>query len=158
MRATLIKDFAPKCLGFQHMDRSTVLSQHQSVIATELLEDNPNQVVLITDGTHIYCQKSSNNEFQRSTYSSHKHRYLVKPMIITTSESIMRNLKIKTKISWTMADNIDKLHFKNWFFTASFIRSTATTKRKMYLFLDTRSKRFSRNQFQFRGKQKRSIA
>ena len=45
------------------MDRSTVLSQHQPVIATDLLTDGSNQVVLIADGTYIYCQKSSNNEF-----------------------------------------------------------------------------------------------
>ena len=99
MRTVLTKDFVPKYLGFQHMDRSTVLSQHQSVIATELLTDDPNQVVLIADGTYIYCQKSSSNEFQRRTYSSHKHRHLVKPMVITASVSIMRNLKLKTEIS-----------------------------------------------------------
>ena len=99
MRTALIKNFVPKYLGFHHMDCSTVLAHHQSVIATALLTDDPNQVVLIADGTYIYCQKSSNNEFQRRTYSSHKHRHLVKPMIITASVSIMRNLKIKTKIS-----------------------------------------------------------
>lgn len=91
MRTSLIKDFVPKYLGFQHMDRNTVLNHHQSVIATELLTEHPGQVVLIADGTYIYCEKSSNNEFQRRTYSSHKHRHLVKPMIITTSVSIMRN-------------------------------------------------------------------
>jgi hypothetical protein len=89
IRTALIKDFVPKYLGFQHMDRNTVLAQHQSVIATKLLTDSPNQVVLIADGTYIYCEKSFNNEFQRRTYSSHKHRHLVKPMIITTSMSIV---------------------------------------------------------------------
>ena len=99
MRTTLIKDFVSKYLEFQHMDRSTVLSDHQSVIATELLTDGPNQVILIADGIYIYCQESSNNEFQKHTYSSHKHRHLVKPIIITASVSLMRNLKIITKIS-----------------------------------------------------------
>ena len=99
MRTTVTKDFVPKYLGFQYMDRSTVLSQHQSVITTELLTDDPNQVVLTADGTYIYCHKSSNNKFQWRTYSSHKHRHLVKPMIITTSVSIRRNLKLETKVS-----------------------------------------------------------
>ena len=98
MRTALIRDFVPKYLGFQHMDRSTVLAHHQSVIATQLLTDDPNQAVLIANGTYIYCQKSSHNELQRCTDSSHKHRHLVQPMIITTSVSIVRNLKIKTKI------------------------------------------------------------
>jgi hypothetical protein len=98
IRTALIKDFVPKHLGFQHMDRNTVLAQHQSVIATELLTDSPNQVVLIADGTYIYCEKSSNNEFQRRTYSSHKHRHLVKPMIITTSVSIVKNSKSKMRV------------------------------------------------------------
>ena len=87
MRKALMKNFVPKHLGFQHMDRKPVLTHHQSEIATKLLTESPSQVVLIADGTYIYCQKSSNNEFQRRTYSSHKHRHLVKPMIITTSVS-----------------------------------------------------------------------
>ena len=91
MQTALTKEFVPKYLRFRHMDRSTVLSQHQLVIAPELLIDGPNQVVLIADGTYMYCEKSSSNEFQRRTYSSHKHRHLVKPMIITASLSIMRN-------------------------------------------------------------------
>ena len=54
MRTALIKDFVPKYLGFQHIDRSTVLAHHQPVIATEMLIDGPNQVVLIADGVYIY--------------------------------------------------------------------------------------------------------
>ena len=40
------------------------------------------------DGTYIYIQKSSNNEMQRRTYSFHKHKHLVKPMIITSTVSL----------------------------------------------------------------------
>ncbi|CAF3548310.1 unnamed protein product [Rotaria socialis] len=85
VREALMKYFVPLNLGFQHITRDVVLNYHQTVIATELLTNEPDQVVLIADGTYLYCQKSSNNEFQRRTYSNHKHRHLIKPMIITAS-------------------------------------------------------------------------
>jgi hypothetical protein len=87
VRQALIKHFVPLNIGFHHISRDDVLSNHQTVIATELLTDGPDQVVLVADGTYIYCQKSSNNELQRRTYSNHKHRHLVKPMVLTTSVS-----------------------------------------------------------------------
>ncbi|CAF4981559.1 unnamed protein product, partial [Rotaria magnacalcarata] len=55
---------------------------HQTTVANELLIDGPNQVILVADGAYLFCQKSSNSEFQRRTYSQHKHRHLVKPMVI----------------------------------------------------------------------------
>lgn len=91
MRAALIKDFMPKNLGFRHINRNTVLTNHQSVIATKLLTESVSQFVLVADGTYVHCQKSSNNEFQRRTDSNLKHRHLVKPMIITASVSIEIN-------------------------------------------------------------------
>ncbi|CAF1231138.1 unnamed protein product [Rotaria magnacalcarata] len=85
VRVALMQDFVPYHVGFQHASRETILAQHQTTVATELLTNGRDQVVLITDGTYFFCQKSSNNEFQRRTYSQHKHRHLVKPMIITAS-------------------------------------------------------------------------
>lgn len=82
-----MKDFTPHHLGLQHIDRQAVLDHHQTAIATELFTTNPNQLCIIMDGTYLYIQKSSNNEMQRRTYSFHKHRHLVKPMIITTTVS-----------------------------------------------------------------------
>ena len=93
VRVALMNDFVPYHIGFQHITRDTVLAHHQTRVATELLTDGPNQVVLVADGTYLYCQKSSNSEFQRRTYSQHKRRHLVKPLIITASVSIVRNLK-----------------------------------------------------------------
>ncbi len=88
VRGALIKSFVPLNLGFQHISRNEVLAKHQTTIAAELLTSGPDQIVLVADGTYVFCQKSSNNEFQRRTYSIHKHRHLVKPMIITASVSI----------------------------------------------------------------------
>ena len=82
-----MQDFVPNHVGFQHVSRETILAQHQTAMATELLTNGLDQIVLIADGTYFFCQKSSNSEFQQRTYSQHKRRHLVKPLIITTSVS-----------------------------------------------------------------------
>ena len=97
VREALIKSFVPLNLGFQHISRDSVPFNHQIVLATELLTNEPDQIVLIADGTYLYCQKSSNNEFQRRTYSNHKHRHLVKPMIITASVSTINSRELKNR-------------------------------------------------------------
>lgn len=38
------------------------------------------------DGTYIYIQKSHNYAFQRQCFSMHKHRPLVKPMVVTATD------------------------------------------------------------------------
>jgi hypothetical protein len=84
----LNKDFVPAHIGFRHISRQTVLQRHQTAIANVLFTDDIQQVVLVMDGTYLYVQKSSHNELQRRTYSLHKHRHLIKPMIITTTVRI----------------------------------------------------------------------
>ena len=39
------------------------------------------QFAIIADGTYIYCEKSSNNNFQKETYSLQKYRHSVKPFV-----------------------------------------------------------------------------
>jgi len=85
----LIKDFVPAYLGFDHISRESVLNYHQTAIANVLFTDNEDQVVLVMDGTYLYVQNSSHNELQRRTFSTHKHRHLIKPMIITTTVRIL---------------------------------------------------------------------
>ena len=98
IREALMKYFVPINLGFQYITSNAVHHYHQTVIATELLTNQSDQIVLTVDGTYFYCQKSSNNEFQKRTYSNHKHRHLIKLMIITASVSKIKGqglLKIK---------------------------------------------------------------
>lgn len=85
VRNALKKSFVTENLGFQHIDRQTAINEHQSSIAAKLLKDKPNQMILVADATYLRCEKSSNNELQRATYSLHKHYHLVKPMILTTT-------------------------------------------------------------------------
>lgn len=42
--------------------------------------------MLVLDGTYVYVQKSSDYEFQRKVYSSHKNRSLVKPMMVVGTD------------------------------------------------------------------------
>lgn len=83
----LLKEFVPNHLGFQHVDRSTVLRHHQTSIATELMAERDDQVIIIMDGTYLFVQKSSSNQFQRRSFSMHKYRNLIKPMITTATVS-----------------------------------------------------------------------
>lgn len=83
----LLKDFVPYHLGFQHIERETILQRHQTDIASQLMTNKKDQVIVVMDGTYLYVQKSTNNEFQRRSFSMHKHRNLIKPMIITATVS-----------------------------------------------------------------------
>ncbi|CAF1611285.1 unnamed protein product [Rotaria magnacalcarata] len=85
--SALIKYFVPKHLGFDHINRSEVINHHTRPHAKILLgDDDPNKAILILDGTYCYIQKSGNNLLQRRTYSLHKGKPLVKPMMIVASD------------------------------------------------------------------------
>lgn len=88
VRQALKSDFVPRHIGFNHIDRQAVIDHHQTAIATALLTKNSDQLCLVMDGTYLSIQKSSNHLFQRRTYSMHKHKNLVKPMIITATVRI----------------------------------------------------------------------
>jgi hypothetical protein len=81
----LLEDFVPKYLGFQHVIRENVHRHHQTVIATLLMAQRNDQVILVLDGTRLYVQTSSNNEFRQRSFSMYKHRNLIKPTIITAT-------------------------------------------------------------------------
>jgi len=84
----LLKDFVPFHLGFQHIDRETILHHHQTSIVSQLMADRDDQVIVVMDGTYLFVQKSSNNQFQRRSFSMHKYRNLIKPMITTATVSV----------------------------------------------------------------------
>lgn len=86
----------PPCIGFGHISRHSVLKYHQTAMANELFTDDDQQVVIVMDGTYLFLQKSMNNELQRRTYSVHKHRHLIKRMIVTTTVRMpsLREMKL----------------------------------------------------------------
>lgn len=84
-RESLMRDFVPTHLGFDHLNRQDVAQRN--LLLPETLFGNPGSpleqrnAVIICDGTYIYNQKSSNFLFQRLTYSHHKYRNLTKPFL-----------------------------------------------------------------------------
>ena len=85
VRQVLMLKFVPSNLGFSHVSREDVLHKHTRALAQSLLAENDGQAILVLDGTYIYINKSNNFQFQRRSYSVHKGRPLVKPMIIVST-------------------------------------------------------------------------
>ena len=77
-RKALVAQFVPKCLGFNHISIESVVKDHTTIFARDLLASgNTDTAFLILDGTYIYIEKSSKYTFQRKTYSMYKGRPLV---------------------------------------------------------------------------------
>ena len=88
VRHQLKNSFVHKYLGFNHKTRDDVLTYHQTTIASKLLTSQSDQVCVVIDSTYLYIQKPLNNLLQRRTYNMHKHRNLLKPMIVTATVMI----------------------------------------------------------------------
>ena len=76
-------DFGATSLSREDLVRNT------STAARELLNLREDQVVLIVDGTYHRHQKSSNNSFQRDSYSGQKKVPLCKPFTICTTNGFV---------------------------------------------------------------------
>lgn len=78
--------FVPYNLGFEHITREDVINEHTRHLAQTLFGDiDKSQAILVLDGTYIYTAKSNNFKYQRRSYSIHKGRSLIKPMVIVTT-------------------------------------------------------------------------
>ncbi|CAG2231242.1 unnamed protein product [Mytilus edulis] len=84
-RKYLVETFVPENLGFEHISRNNVINNHTRPLAQSLFGDITKPAILVVDGTYIYIQKSGNFQFQRRSFSMHKHRPLVKPMVFVTT-------------------------------------------------------------------------
>ena len=58
-------------------------------MAKHLYEFEPFQLIMIADGTYLYCEKSENNHIQRLTYSGQKKRPLIKPFVIVAENGVI---------------------------------------------------------------------
>lgn len=86
IRRSLMNTFVPANIGFDHITREDIISNHTSARAKALFaNDKDDIVILVLDGTYIYIEKSAAYSFQRKTFSVHKGRPLVKPMMIVTT-------------------------------------------------------------------------
>ncbi|XP_056001835.1 uncharacterized protein LOC125657084 [Ostrea edulis] len=86
VRKAMLTSFVPQSLGFAHITREEVINGHTRQLAQTLFGNiEKNQAILVLDGTYIYTAKSNNFHYQRRSYSMHKGRPLVKPMVIVTT-------------------------------------------------------------------------
>jgi hypothetical protein len=79
-----VNGFVDRNLGPNHISRDQIIRDHTTIIARELF--GKDILILVEDGTYIYIQKSGNFVLARHTFSVHKHRPLVKPMILCTTD------------------------------------------------------------------------
>jgi hypothetical protein len=85
VRHSFMRSFVPLYLGIESLTRESIIENHTRPLAKALFATNENQLILVLDGTYIYINKSNNFQFQRRTYSMHKGRPLVKPMVVVTT-------------------------------------------------------------------------
>lgn len=85
-RTAFMTDFVPGNLGFEHISREDFCKNHTSQVASSLFSTCPDDAIIGLDGTYIYIQKSSDYDFQRRSYSTHKNRSLLKPMVIVGTD------------------------------------------------------------------------
>lgn len=84
VRNAMEEDFVFKNVNF--MNTREELAQHTTQFSQMLFCNGENRPVLVFDGTYIWCQKSSNFEFQKLSYSAQKKRNFVRVMVCTTTD------------------------------------------------------------------------
>lgn len=80
--SALEKKFVPQFTGFGHIERDELLSEHMTKFHRKILKLASDRLIFILDGTYFYIQKPSNHDLQRKTFSMHKHRNLLKSMLV----------------------------------------------------------------------------
>lgn len=78
------KDVLPKYFGFDNNSREALIKDHTSGMAKKL--HGSDKLILICDGTYIRHEKSSNNAYQRKSFSGQKKVPLCKPFTICTTD------------------------------------------------------------------------
>lgn len=84
VRRSLMLRLVPSSVGLNAITREEYIKKHVTDFANELYNSNPaiRKVILYIDGTYVYMHKSSNFRVLRQTYSQHKGRHLLKPVLL----------------------------------------------------------------------------
>ena len=64
-------DFLPHCFGLGSLNRDNLIQDHRTDMAKKLFEID-HKLFLICDGTCVRRQKSTNNKYQKKSYSAQK--------------------------------------------------------------------------------------
>jgi hypothetical protein len=86
IRKLFFEHFTPFNLGTRSITRENIISNHTTIMSKILLNAKKEAVISIWDATYIYIEKSANYDYQRSTFSMHKHRNLLKFMILCATD------------------------------------------------------------------------
>lgn len=85
IREILMNEFVPQNVGYTRTRDDLIL--HTSTLSKCLFTPrNLYAAIFIWDGTYIYVEKSHQHEFQKNSYSSHKKRNYIKPMMIVSTD------------------------------------------------------------------------
>lgn len=87
-----MENFFQLHFGMKHVAKTQVIKKYTRPFARRLsiADDDNHTVILVTYGTYIYKRNSANSFFQKQSFSSHKGRHLVKPIMqVTTSGYIV---------------------------------------------------------------------
>lgn len=87
VRKALMNDFVHLHLGFEHISHNEFCRSYTTETAAKLFGTNISDAITVLDGTYIYIQKSADYSFQRRSYSMHKNRPLLKPLMIVGSST-----------------------------------------------------------------------
>ena len=79
-------DILPVHFGLQAVNRENLVRNHTTAIAKKLHSLDDDQLVMIYDGTYLRHQKSSNNDYQRKSYSGQKKTSLCKPFTVCMTD------------------------------------------------------------------------
>ena len=88
------EDVLPHRFGIAASTRDDLIMNHTTEIAKTLFEAHEH-LFLICDDTYARHQKSSNNEFQKKTYSGQKKVPLCKPFTICTSDGYVLDMLVQ---------------------------------------------------------------
>lgn len=88
VRKSLMQRFVRANIGFGAITREEYINQHVSDFANELYNPEPANKVAIAyfDATYVYMPKSSNFSVLRKTFNLHKHRHLIKPVVVVADD------------------------------------------------------------------------
>ena len=79
--------FVPKYVGLSHIERSKVNAVNTIEFARVLFSVSKSDIAIaVADGTYIYTEKVVIIHFKGESYSVHKGRPLVKPMVLVVTD------------------------------------------------------------------------
>lgn len=87
VRSLMIR-FVPQHIGLNAITRQQFCEKHVTEFANELYntDGNVRKAIVIVDGTYSYIEKSGNFRALRQSYSVHKGRHLVKPVVVVATD------------------------------------------------------------------------